>query len=366
MSNDLSKTTNDTYTILQKLGQGSFGVTYLAVKEGDSSKRYVIKKIKMKQNRIADMFTEINILSKIQKNGCKPTLLCFHDYFVDAENQTINIVTEAFENSSTLSAFIRDVKEQSVYLTHEELLKIMNGLLDGLSYLHKLGIGHGDIKPDNILINKNLETQIIDFGLSCSKKCKPSGTILFASPEMLRVIGGRTQITKDVLQTADVFSMGLVFFLLANLEFPFSIKKHPYTLTSYQSSNDSDSLPALEVVGSNVGVPIYFINHPNDLFGLYTFYEKMGQHMYSNYNENNGDIDKEINSLIEVMLTIPTNEAKARPSSKRVLKQLRKIIDLQFLQLPMTENKRVALSFPPLSPFDIEPSPLPLSKRFFQ
>lgn len=351
MKLDLTKRTSDVYKILQRLGSGSFGTTFLVEKENDTSgKKYVLKEIKIRENKIADIFSEINILSKIAKNGCRRSILCYHDYFINPNLQTINIITDAFEDSITLTRLIQIYQEQKKLFNRDEILKIMHNLLSGLRYLHKLGIAHGDIKPENILINKNLETQIIDFGLSCSKHCKPSGTILYTSPEILIKLGSKQEISLDTLQRADVFSMGIVFYLLANLQFPYTlVGKNPYkydnTLSTAESSIESiKTEPQLTIdTGrreSIVSIPelininglkkyLFEVNNDNDLSAIVSlgkFYKNRGNFIFSFYHFNESEIDKMINELIESMLIIQTKEKKSRPSAKRLLGVLNKII----------------------------------------
>lgn len=368
----LDKRSDDTYKILKKLGSGSFGTTYLVEKEMEErGKKYVLKEIKMRPSNIADIFSEINILAKISKNGCNKYILCYHDYFINPNLQTINIITDAFEDSITLSSLIKIYQTQKTLFSRDELLKIMNNLLSGLSYLHKLGIAHGDIKPENILINKNLETQIIDFGLSCSKHCKPSGTILYTSPEILIKLGSKKEISLDTLQTADVFSMGIVFYLLTNLQFPFTIVgKNPYNYDTNTSNIDSSSNKNLTINTSLVksnniseldntiinidGLKKYLfeVNNDNDLsaiLSLGNFYKNRGNFIYSFYNSNETPIDKNINELIESMLIIKTKEKKSRPSAKRLLSNLNKII-IQYNTSKAILGKRREVLVSPVSP----------------
>ena len=49
--------------------------------------------------------------------------------------------------------------------------KIIQGMASGIKYIHSFDIIHGDLKPENVMINFiNMETKIIDFGSSFLKK----------------------------------------------------------------------------------------------------------------------------------------------------------------------------------------------------
>jgi len=113
-------------------------------------------------------------------------------------------------------------------LSETFLAYITKQILDGLFYIHKLKIIHMDIKPHNILINKNLEIKITDFSVSLSyEKTKNSekiklpltGTNPFMSPEVLN----KEQIDIEDASKIDMFSLGIMLYHLAFEEFPYDL-----------------------------------------------------------------------------------------------------------------------------------------------
>ena len=113
-------------------------------------------------------------------------------------------------------------------LSETFLAYITKQILDGLFYIHKLKIIHMDIKPHNILINKNLEIKITDFSVSLSyEKTKNSekiklpltGTNPFMSPEILN----KEQIDIEDASKIDMFSLGIMLYHLAFEEFPYDL-----------------------------------------------------------------------------------------------------------------------------------------------
>lgn len=102
----------------------------------------------------------------------------------------------------------------------------MRDMLQGLSYLHEIGIAHRDIKLDNIMMNipsqdSSVEyaiPKIIDFGLATvimprETRNEGFGTIAYCSPEIIQ--------RKQYTVSTDIWSMGVVFYVLLSGYFPF-------------------------------------------------------------------------------------------------------------------------------------------------
>jgi serine/threonine protein kinase len=96
-------------------------------------------------------------------------------------------------------------------------ISICYKILSGISFMHSRGIAHLDIKPDNILLTKDLEPKICDFGHSRKISELPQtfkyGTKKYASPEFYT--GGKLDAAK-----ADVWSVGVMLYCLLTASFP--------------------------------------------------------------------------------------------------------------------------------------------------
>ena len=323
------------YTEIRRLGAGAFGITSL-VHDNNLDKNFVLKTIQLTKDNIKSIFQEIDMLRKIAKYGCKTNLLCYVDYYINYNDKTLYIVTDVFDNSTTLFDFIRDHQQNKIKIPTGDLLKIMKGLLQALVYLHKIGIAHADIKPENILINNNLEIQLIDFGISCAKDCGVKGTILYQSPEFLMITGRRVNVKE--FKKADIFSMGVVFYLLANLSLPYPTKSTLYPLATKNTYDNDNTHPVVN-----------FDNPMSSMFSLVEYYRKIGGYLtkkerevlkkegktlppnfiMSTYEYENSNIDKKINVLIETMLD--TNE-DTRPLAKHCMSLLNKILAMYNLK----------------------------------
>lgn len=201
---------NRLYIFKKEIGQGAYGKAYLGILE--SNGKYVI--IKETPEYVGR--SESAILYKIKRN-CKKYLICIIDYTI--VNNMSYIVLEFIPYSIELFDLIS--KYRSNLFTK---IIIAERLLYGLNVLHKDGIIHRDIKPDNIIIDREMNPHYIDYGVSCSmhpynkeeKSCLRvySGTPEYMDPRVVRANFDGWPVNKLVktLTNGDLFSLGCVFY----------------------------------------------------------------------------------------------------------------------------------------------------------
>ncbi len=164
------------YTVGKVLGYGGFGVTYIgwdntlerkvAIKEflpGDFSTRMpgdtlltVYEGEAMEKFAVGlERFTqEAQRLARF--NGI-PGIVSIYDTFI--ENNTGYIVMELLEGQT-----VKEMLRETRVLPFEKANDIIKAVLSVLREVHKSGIIHRDISPDNIFVTKNGEIKVIDFG----------------------------------------------------------------------------------------------------------------------------------------------------------------------------------------------------------
>ena len=138
------------FSCIKMLGEGSFGTTFLmANRKGE---RIALKVIQGEDSKTIK--NEKNILKKLSSSCSQRRLLCYKDKF--QEGKLTFIVTE-FLDGLSLSDYNFSKKPEILY-------KVFAQLIDAVEYIHHLGIIHFDIKPDNIMITKDGNIKLIDFG----------------------------------------------------------------------------------------------------------------------------------------------------------------------------------------------------------
>ncbi|KAG5622990.1 hypothetical protein H5410_008208 [Solanum commersonii] len=203
---DIKKITND---FNEKLGEGSYGTVY---KGRLSSEIYVAVKVLCDSKGKGEEFiNEIGTIGRIHHVNVVRLVGFCADGFRRA------LIYEYLPNDS-LERFILPVSSSpgSVSLiSWNKLQHIALGTARGIEYLHQgcdQQILHFDIKPQNILLDHNLNPKICDFGLAklCSKEksavtmTAARGTIGYIAPEVLSRNFGK------VSHKSDIYSFGML------------------------------------------------------------------------------------------------------------------------------------------------------------
>ncbi len=161
------------YEILRYISSGGFGITYEAV-ERDTRRHVAIKELYIKEicNRDTDTITvSVNDINE-------PTFTTHRRKFFEEANRlkalshpNIVKVSEVIEANGT-AYFVMDYIEgnslsrESVPMSEEMAMHVINPILDALEYVHNHGLLHLDIKPGNIMIDNHGKAILIDFGTS--------------------------------------------------------------------------------------------------------------------------------------------------------------------------------------------------------
>lgn len=146
------------YMIGQALGEGAFGVTYLAY-DNKEKKSVAIKVYFRKENESSQEKKEADLLDEIKDI---PGVVNKTGYF--QEDGTHYLVMEYLKGGS-----FRDYLKKRHHVPAEEAVKLLQPVMQTLIRLHSRGIIHGDISPDNLLFDDEGTLKIIDFGAALVK-----------------------------------------------------------------------------------------------------------------------------------------------------------------------------------------------------
>lgn len=203
------------YRLLKQLGVGGMGAVYLA--HDTQLERQVALKLphfgKTNVTQIERFRREARLSAKLEHpNICQV-------YDID-EHQGRLFLTMAYIQGNTLHETIR----AKGAVTPRIAVNLVRGIAKAVHFAHEQGIIHRDLKPANIMIKKNQQFVIMDFGLARrierdDEQVTVAGTVLgtpvYMAPEQLR--GENDAIGPH----SDVYSLGIILYELLVGERPF-------------------------------------------------------------------------------------------------------------------------------------------------
>ncbi|KAG6735583.1 hypothetical protein POTOM_061778 [Populus tomentosa] len=186
-----------------KIGEGGFGPVYKGMLPDGTV--IAVKQLSSKSSQgNREFLNEIGVISCMQH----PHLVKLHGCCIEGDQ--LLLVYEYMENNSLSRALFGP--ENQLHLDWKTRQKICIGIAKGLSFLHeesRLKIVHRDIKVTNVLLDKDLNPKISDFGLAKLDErektyisTRVAGTVGYMAPEY--ALWGR------LTYKADVYSFGIV------------------------------------------------------------------------------------------------------------------------------------------------------------
>lgn len=236
----------DRYELLECLGDGSYGWVWKAQRLSDNA--IVAVKIPKAQGSSNSELAEGESL--LNQQAHPNVVSIFWMGRVPPEREWYAIEMEYFP-SHTLARLL-DEGEQGFSASYWKILDIYNQILTGVIYLHDLGMSHGDIKPQNILVSGDL-VKLTDFGSSLlpeeiyTRTRENGGTVLYSAPEFAGVMH-RNKDPKRIFK-GDIYSLGVLLYHLATTRLPHDtlsqvIRHTPFPQPREINSSISPSLEA--------------------------------------------------------------------------------------------------------------------------
>ncbi len=188
----------DKYEVVQRISHGNISKVYLVV-DNETGAKYVFKVIHLTSSDEVKNYQEVKILNSLDCVSLPKVKFFYADY----ENN----------RACMLLPYI-DGENLDIYLQRNGCIDISTAyqwfcqLAGVLRYIHTKNIVHCDVKPSNVLLDKNQKLWLIDFGSACYEGvvAKKILTEEFAAPELM---------TGDIVHySSDIYSLGKLMLAL--------------------------------------------------------------------------------------------------------------------------------------------------------
>lgn len=200
------------YDIKALIGRGSFS-RVVRVEHKSTRQPYAIKMIETRYREGREVCeSELSVLRRVRHTN----IIQLMEVFETAER-----VYMVMELATGGELFDRIIAKGS--FTERDATRVLQMVLDGVKYLHTLGITHRDLKPENLLYyhpGADSKIMITDFGLASTRKkgdeClmkTTCGTPEYIAPEIL--------VRKPYTNAVDMWALGVISYILLSGTMPF-------------------------------------------------------------------------------------------------------------------------------------------------
>ena len=196
------------YTVLGTLGKGAHS-TILHVRRSADSREYALKVVPIEskddQKFLEQARHEFTVAQKLDHvNLIKVHCLELRRDWLFRTKQAESLIE--YVHGKTLDA---------THIPQDQLVPVFVQVAAGLTHMHRRGVYHADLKPNNILYGKRGEVKIIDYGLAWIKgepKDRVQGTPEYMAPETAR--------SRVINEKTDIYNLGATMYRLTTLKLP--------------------------------------------------------------------------------------------------------------------------------------------------
>ena len=215
------------YHLLDLIGCGGMGSVYIGY-QLDTEKLVAIKLLAPEAAKIPTLLAQFKDEGKFLESFHHPNIVKYVDEGCTGEFHylVMDYVKGLSLDSFPLGQSMTTMGVKQTLPTMEEYLSVFIGCMEALSYTHKKGVIHRDIKPQNIILRGGeYKPCLIDFGIAkyvddeddLNVSAEGMCTVAYASPEQLT--------NKPLTFVADLFSYGVVMYEKLTGHLPFKGKK---------------------------------------------------------------------------------------------------------------------------------------------
>jgi serine/threonine protein kinase len=199
------------YTVLGTLGKGAHS-TILHVRRSADSREYALKIVPVESKDDQKFLDQAQHEYEVAQKLSHPNLIKVH--CLELKRDWLFRTRQA----ESLVEYVNGKTLDATHIPQDQLVPVFVQIAAGLAHMHRRGVFHADLKPNNVLYGKRGEVKIIDFGLAWIKgepKDRVQGTPEYMAPETAR--------SRVINERTDIYNLGATMYRLTTMKLPPSV-----------------------------------------------------------------------------------------------------------------------------------------------
>jgi serine/threonine protein kinase len=197
------------FKIIDTLGSGAHS-SILHIRRDEDSKEYALKLVAIENKEDLKYLEQAKYEFRVGQMLNHPNLVKVHAFETEGG---------WFSGPKKGKLLIEYVPGQTMdtlpLMRMAKLLRVFERIADGLTHMHKQGVYHADLKPNNLIYERGTRVKVIDYGLAWIKgepKNRIQGTPEYMAPETVE--------HKLINERTDMYNFGVTMYRLVTLQLP--------------------------------------------------------------------------------------------------------------------------------------------------
>ncbi len=201
------------FEILSLLGAGGMAQVWEA-KDRDLERRVALKAAKPQPN-LPSLRKEAQALAAFSH----PSLVSVHSL---GHHEGIDYIVMERIFGVSLAQKLRERRVENRPLAIPEALRYLTAIADGLAVVHRAGLAHRDVKPENVMLTPDGRIVLMDFGLVIPEYDSELRGLVVGSPPYMAPETLRDQVSRGGGPLVDIYALGCTCFELLTFQTPYA------------------------------------------------------------------------------------------------------------------------------------------------
>jgi len=279
------------YEIREEIGRGGMAAVYRAYQmsvDREVAIKVILKSIALDEHTVQRFQREARLIARLEH----PHILPIYDF--DGGHEPPYIVMRFLDGGT-----LKEVMKQG-HLPLDEIAYLLRQVGTALDYAHRQGIVHRDVKPSNIMIDRDGNAFVTDFGIArivgAGSSHLTDSNAIIGTPDYMSPEQARGDSTIDI--RADIYSLGIILFEALTDQLPFT-----------------SDIP-MDVIMKHINEPAPLVCHRNpslpiELNGI------LARALAKNREQRYSSVNEFVEAVIGALQSTSTNPSRLREAAEK-------------------------------------------------